>query len=265
MRNFFKTTTWLPLLLLTVNLNAFSQTTSSFTTVNVEGGLVEGTIEDGITIYRGIPFAAPPVGDLRWRPPQPVKKWDGVLKADKFAPACPQLNLPMLGYLNFGTSEDCLYLNIWKPADSSGVKLPVIVRIHGGGFSIGSTSQSVTTGEQLAKKGVILVSIAYRLGPLGFLSHPELTAESENHISGNYGLLDQIAALKWVQHNIETFGGDPGCVTIFRLSAGGFSVSMLAASPLAKGLFQRAICMSGGSALLSLPETIPAELSASTV
>jgi para-nitrobenzyl esterase len=228
-------------------LSGFISFTSYTQTVKVEGGLVEGTVENGVIVYKGIPFAAPPVGDLRWRPPQPVKSWNGVLKADRFCPACPQFNIPMLGFVNAGISEDCLYLNIWKPNDTSEGRLPVIVWIYGGGFFIGSTSQAVTSGEQLAKKGVIVVSIAYRLGALGFLAHPELTAESENNASGNYGLLDQIAGLKWVQHNIEAFGGDPGNVTIFGESAGGQSVSMLAASPLAKGLFHKAICMSGGS------------------
>jgi para-nitrobenzyl esterase len=228
-------------------LSGFLSFTSYTQTVKVEGGLVEGTVENGITVFKGIPFASPPVGGLRWRPPQPVNNWDGVIKADRFCPACPQFNIPMLGFVNAGISEDCLYLNIWKPDDTSEVKLPVMVWIYGGGFFIGSTSQALTGGEQLAKKGVIVVSIAYRIGALGFLSHPDLTAESENNASGNYGLLDQIAALKWVQNNIEAFGGDPGNVTIFGESAGGQSVSMLAASPLAKGLFHRAICMSGGS------------------
>jgi para-nitrobenzyl esterase len=247
MRKYLQTATFLAVLFYAFNSSLFSQTATSPTLVKVEGGLVEGTIEDGITIYRGIPFAAPPVGDLRWRPPQPLKKWEGVLKGNKFAPACPQANIPMLGYINYGMSEDCLYLNIWKPLNPSDKKLPVIVWIHGGGFLLGSSSQSVTTGEQFAKKGVILVSIAYRLGPLGFLSLPELTSESKDQTSGNYGLLDQIAALRWVQNNIQAFGGDPSCVTIFGQSAGGFSVSMLAASPKAKGLFHRAIAMSGAS------------------
>jgi para-nitrobenzyl esterase len=247
MTNHMRVFTFLTVLILSVNLYGISQNITAGNIVKVEGGFVEGILEDDVIAYKGIPFAAPPLGDLRWRPPQPVKSWDGILKADKYGPACPQANIAMLGYLDYGMSEDCLYLNIWKPASSSGEKLPVIVWIHGGGFAIGSTSQLVTTGEQLAKKGVIIVSIAYRLGALGFLSHPELTAESQYHVSGNYGLLDQIAALKWIQHNIEVFGGDPNCVTIFGLSAGGQSVSMLAASPLGTGLFQRAICMSGGS------------------
>ncbi len=221
--------------------------TSLAQTVRVEGGLIEGTIEDGIEIYKGIPFAAPPIGELRWRPPQPVKAWTGILMADKFAPACPQNGLKILGYTDYGMSEDCLYLNIWKPAGSTSDKLPVMVWIHGGGFAIGSTSQALTTGERLAKKGVIVVGVAYRLGALGFLAHKDLRAESEQHVSGNYGLMDQIAALKWIKNNISTFGGDTTNVTIFGESAGGQSVSMLAASPLTKGLFNRAICMSGGS------------------
>jgi len=221
--------------------------TSVAAPVKVDGGLVEGTVEDGIAVYKGIPFAAPPVGDLRWRPPQPVKSWDGFLKADKYAPACPQMQLNIPGFPKVETSEDCLYLNVWTPAKSSAENLPVMVWIYGGAFVMGSTSMPVYSGEQLAKMGVIIVSIAYRVGPLGFLTHPELTAESERKVSGNYGLLDQIAGLKWVQQNIKAFGGNPNCVTIFGESAGGISVSMLAASPLTKGLFQRAICQSGGS------------------
>lgn len=215
--------------------------------VKVEGGLVEGTVEDGLNVYKGIPFAAPPVGDLRWKAPQAVVPWEGVLKADHFAPACPQMQFVIPGMPAAETSEDCLYLNIWAPQTSPGEKLPVMVWIYGGGFAMGSTSMPSYSGEQLAKNGVIMVSIAYRVGPLGFLAHPELSAESENHVSGNYGLLDQIAGLKWVQRNIEVFGGDPDRVTIFGESAGGISISMLAASPMAKGLFQGAISESGGS------------------
>jgi para-nitrobenzyl esterase len=222
-----------------------AQTTKS-SLVNINQGAIEGVIENDIIIYKGVPFAEPPVGDLRWRPPQPPKKWEGVFKADKYAPACPQPIFPMISDLKYGTSEDCLYLNIWKPANSAEKKLPVLVWIHGGGFTIGTASQAVLNGEKLASKGIIVVNIAYRLGALGFIAHPELTAESENHVSGNYGILDQIAALQWVHKNISTFGGDPECVTIFGESAGGQSVNILVASPLAKGLFQRAISMSGG-------------------
>ncbi|HSL86030.1 MAG TPA: carboxylesterase family protein, partial [Bacteroidales bacterium] len=215
--------------------------------VRVEGGRVEGVEENGITVFKGIPFAAPPVGDLRWKPPQPVKRWKGVLKADRFAPACPQFQRIMPGMTPVETSEDCLYLNVWTPAQSSGERLPVMVWIYGGGFSMGSTSVPLYSGENLARMGVVVVSVAYRIGPLGFMAHPGLTAESEHNASGNYGLLDQIAGLRWVQKNITAFGGDPSTVTIFGESAGAISVSILAASPLAKGLFRGAISQSGGS------------------
>jgi len=210
--------------------------------VRVEEGLLQGTLEDGLTVYRGIPFAAPPVGDLRWRAPRPAEKWEGVRQAVKFAPG------PIQGWgPPAGKSEDCLYLNIWTPAKSSTDRVPVLVWIYGGGFNAGSTSEPVYSGEKLARKGVILVSIAYRVGQLGFLAHPELSAESPNHVSGNYGLLDMIAGLRWVQRNIAAFGGDPRKVTIFGESAGGIAVSMLCVSPLAKGLFHGAISQSGGS------------------
>jgi para-nitrobenzyl esterase len=210
--------------------------------VKVEDGLLQGTFEDGLTVYRGIPFAAPPVGNFRWRAPQPAEKWEGVRQAAKFAPA------PMQGWGSpSGKSEDCLYLNIWTPAKTVNDHIPVLVWIYGGGFNGGSTSEPVYSGEKLAKKGVVLVSIAYRVGQLGFMAHPELSAESPNHVSGNYGLLDMIAGLKWVQKNIAMFGGDPNKVTIFGESAGGIAVSMLCASPLAKGLFQGAVSESGGS------------------
>ncbi len=199
-----------------------------------------------MAVYRGIPFAAPPVGDLRWRPPQSVKPWDGVLKADRFAPACPPVQMTMPGTPALEMSEDCLAVNIWTAAESPADNRPVMVWIHGGAFVTGSTSFPGYTGEQLAKKGVIFVSVGYRVGILGFLAHPELSAESELRVSGNYGLLDQIAGLKWVQRNIKAFGGDPDNVTIFGESAGGKSVSILAASPLAGGLFHKAICQSGG-------------------
>ena len=194
--------------------------------VKVSEGLVQGIFENGLTVYKGIPFAAPPVGELRWRAPQPPLKWDGVKQTVKFAPAPMQGGNPPSG-----KSEDCLYLNIWSPAKSDGEKLPVLVWIYGGGFSFGSTSEAGYNGEKLAKKGVILVSIAYRVGQLGFLAHPELSAENPDGVSGNYGILDQIAALRWIQKNIAAFGGDPGKVTIFGESAGGISVSMLCASP----------------------------------
>lgn len=212
--------------------------------VKVEQGQLEGRSEDGLAVYRGIPFAAPPVGNLRWRAPQPAAKWSGVRQADKFGPQCVQGGF---GPAPKDMSEDCLYLNVWSPAKKPTDKVPVLVWIYGGGFAAGGTSIPGYSGEVLAKKGVVLVSIAYRVGSLGFLAHPELSAESAQHVSGNYGLLDMIAALKWVRKNIAAFGGDPNKVTIFGESAGGIAVSMLCASPLAKGLFDGAISESGGS------------------
>jgi para-nitrobenzyl esterase len=222
--------------------------------VKVEEGLLRGTSEDGLTVYKGIPFAAPPVGDLRWKAPQPAAKWQGVKPADKFAPGPIQGGNPPSG-----KSEDCLYLNVWTPAKSSNERIPVLVWIYGGGFGAGATSEANYSGENLAKKGVVLVSIAYRVGTLGFMAHPELSAESPNHVSGNYGLLDMIAGLKWIQKNIAVFGGDPKKVTIFGESAGGIAVSELCASPLAKGLFQGAISQSGGSFGPPRPTTFPGE------
>jgi para-nitrobenzyl esterase len=211
------------------------------TIIDTESGQVEGIQEDGYMSFKGIPFAAPPVGELRWKDPQPVERWEGILKADTFACGCSQAqNLRPQG-------EDCLYLNIWTPADFASKKLPVMVWIHGGGFSAGAPLESTYYGEKLTRKGVIYVSVAYRLGQLGFLAHPELSAESPNKVSGNYGILDQIAALKWIQRNIEAFGGDPDKVTIFGESAGAISVSILCASPLAKDLFTGAISESGGN------------------
>jgi len=208
--------------------------------VKVEGGMAQGTVADGLTVFKGIPFAAPPVGNLRWKAPQPVAQWDTVLQAKQFAPD------PVQGWGDKAKqSEDCLYLNIWTPAKFTNDKIPVLVWIYGGGFNGGATSYY--NGEHLARKGVVLVSIAYRVGILGFMAHPELSAESPNHVSGNYGLLDMIAGLEWIQKNIAQFGGDPDKVTIFGESAGGIAVSMLCASPLAKGLFHGAISQSGGS------------------
>lgn len=223
-------------------------------TIKVEEGLLQGANENGLTVYKGIPFAAPPVGELRWRAPQPPAKWEGIKQAVKFAPAPMQGGNPPSG-----KSEDCLYLNVWTPAKSANEKIPVLVWIYGGGFSFGSTSEPGYSGEKLAQKGVVLVSIAYRVGQLGFLTHPELSAESPYHSSGNYGLLDQIAALKWIQKNIAAFGGDPDKVTIFGESAGAISVSMLCASPLAKGLFHGAVSQSGGSFGPTRPVTFPGE------
>jgi len=208
--------------------------------IDTENGQVEGVQENGFMSFKGIPFAAPPVGELRWKDPQPVEPWEDVLKADTFACGCSQAqNLRPQG-------EDCLYLNIWTPATYASEKLPVMVWIHGGGFTAGAPLESTYFGEKLTQKGVIYVSVAYRLGQLGFLAHPELSAESLNKVSGNYGLLDLIAGLKWVQRNISAFGGDNDKVTIFGESAGAAAVSILCASPLAKGLFIGAISQSGG-------------------
>ena len=213
--------------------------------VRTDNGPVQGTVAGDLKIYKGIPYAALPIGDLRWRAPQPAPKWKNVLAADKFGPAALQNN-PAIANLS-PPSEDCLYLNVWTPAKSEKEKLAVMVWIHGGGFVAGTPAEQLYNCEHLAKKGVVMVSIGYRLGAPGFLAHPALSAENEKQVSGNYGLLDMIEGLKWVQRNISAFGGDPGKVTIFGESAGGIAVSMLCASPLAKGLFHGAISQSGGS------------------
>jgi para-nitrobenzyl esterase len=221
-----------------------SEASPMTTTVEVTGGTTEGVERDGIFSYKGIPFAAPPVGDLRWKSPAPVQPWTDVKKADAFECACMQAPDSMGN--TAPVSEDCLYLNVWTPAKKVDEKIPVIYWVHGGGYSGGSTSTPMYDGTGFAKKGVVLVSVAYRLGPFGFLAHQELSSESGNG-SGSYGMQDMIAGLKWVKENITRFGGDPSNVTIFGHSAGGAAISLLAASPLTKGLFHRAICMSGGS------------------
>jgi para-nitrobenzyl esterase len=213
--------------------------------VKVEDGLLKGRVEDGLIVFRGIPFAAPPVGDLRWRPPQPAMKWSGVRSAGEFGRACMQSNAAIENLP--APNEDCLYLNVWTPATRATEKLPVLVWIHGGGFVAGTPAEKLYHAEWLAKKGVVVVSVSYRLGVFGFLAHPELTAESKKHVSGNYGLLDMIAGLRWVQRNVSVFGGDPTRVTIHGESAGSAAVSMLCGSPIAKGLFRGAIAESGAS------------------
>ncbi len=204
---------------------------------------------NAVRVYKGIPFAAPPVGDLRWKPPQPVATWTDVRRCMQFGPICPQKPYPAGSiYVQPAQpqSEDCLFLNVWTAAKAADEKRPVMVWIHGGALTRGSGSLEVYDGTRLAERGAVLVTINYRLGPLGFLSHPLLSAESSHGSSGNYGILDQIAALQWVQRNIAAFGGDPKNVTIFGESAGSRSVCSLVATPLAQGLFQRAIGQSGG-------------------
>jgi para-nitrobenzyl esterase len=216
--------------------------------VHTEAGVVAGTQSaDGkVVIFKGVPFAAPPVGELRWKAPQPVARWKGVRKATEFGARCMQARIyEDMVFRDAGPSEDCLYLNVWTPGISAKTKRPVMVWIYGGGFQAGATSEPRQDGEHLAHKGVVVVSMNYRLGIFGFFSHPGLTAESAHHASGNYGLMDQAAALKWVRENITAFGGDPNNVTIFGESAGSFSVSALMASPLAKGLIHAAIGESG--------------------
>lgn len=236
--------------------------------VTVEEGQLAGVPASPgspIRVFRGVPYAAPPVGPLRWKPPQPGPFWLGVRQADTFGPSAMQANTGAFGPWTkefiFGnaTSEDCLYLNVWTGASTSRERRPVLVFIHGGGFTGGSGEVLVYDGESLAKKGLVVVTINYRLGVFGFLTHPELAKESEQGTSGNYALLDQLAALKWVQRNIAAFGGDPKRVTIAGQSAGASSVHYLLASPQAKGLFHRAIAQSGSRFGRSVPPRTPAE------
>lgn len=224
--------------------------------LKIESGRIEGVNSNvpGITIYKGIPYAAPPVGDLRWKKPQLVEPWQGVRKCDKFAAASLQGDhgkgsFYWQEFYQAGDperSEDCLYLNIWTPAAGKDAKLPVVFWIHGGGYMAGYGHELEFDGEAYAKKGVILVTINYRLGMCGFLAHPLLTAENKGKGSGNYGLFDQLAALKWVERNIAVFGGNPDNITVMGQSAGAGSVQVLVSSPLSQGLIQRAIIQSGG-------------------
>ena len=222
--------------------------------VKVQSGTLEGTTSEdaSVRIFKGVPFAAPPVGDLRWKAPQPVPHWKGVRKADDWGPRCIQgLVFADIIQREKSQGEDCLYLNIWAPAKSaknSKKKLPVFVWYHGGGFAAGSGSEPRYDGAYLAKQGIVVVDVNYRLGIFGFFSHPELTRESPHKASGNYGMLDQVEALKWVKANIAGFGGDPNSVTIGGESAGSFSVSALMASPLSRGLIHKAIGESGAFA-----------------
>jgi len=223
--------------------------------ISIEGGQITGTPTIqwtyGVRLFRGIPYAAPPVGNLRWRPPQPIIPWQGAKAADHFSPVCmqPATDTEGNGWREglVPMSEDCLYLNVWTPAQSATAKLPVMVFIHGGGNTRGAASENQYDGAYLAKKGVVFVSLNYRMNVFGFLAHPELTSESDHHSSGNYALLDQIAALRWIQRNIASFGGDPNMVMIFGHSAGASNVNSLMATPLAKGLFHRVLAESGNN------------------
>ena len=216
--------------------------------VQTANGTVEGrgAQPSGVRIFRGIPFAQPPTGDLRWREPQPAKNWKGVRQAKEFGPRCMQARIfDDMIFRSAGVSEDCLYLNVWTPAKSNRERLPVLVYFYGGGFVSGDGSEPRYDGESMAAKGIVVVTLSYRLGVFGFLAHPELTKESAHKASGNYGLLDQNAALRWVQQNIANFGGEPKRVTIAGESAGSMSVSAHVASPLSKNLINGAIGESG--------------------
>src|SRR6516165_1912253 len=220
--------------------------------IKVDAGQVSGTLAaNGVRTYFGIPFAAPPLRENRWRAPQPVSPWQGILTANRLPAECVQgLRSPTMNHY-FGdelSGEDCLYLNVWAPlASKSSDRRPVLVWIYGGGFNIGSASSPIYAGSELAKRGVIYVAPNYRVGIMGFLAHPEMTKESGRNASGNWGFLDQVAALKWVQKNIAAFDGDPTNVTLIGQSAGSMSINNLQASPLASGLFKRAIGMSGST------------------
>ncbi len=228
-------------------LTATAQGAQSTARVRIETGVVAGEPGGEVIAFKGIPFAAPPVGALRWRPPQPAASWIGVRSATHYGHDCMQKPFPSdAAPLGTTPSEDCLVLNVWRPAKSTSHKLPVMVWIYGGGFVNGGSSPAVYAGDAFARRGVVFVSFNYRLGRFGFFAHPALTREGAGQALGNYGLMDQIAALHWVQRNIAAFGGDPRNVTIFGESAGGMSVHYLVTSPAARGLFDKAIIQSGG-------------------
>jgi para-nitrobenzyl esterase len=214
--------------------------------VNTKNGVLRGVLQDGIEVFKGVPFATPPVGDLRWQAPKPAKSWDGVRLVNEFSPICMQIGMYPKDSPLEEMSEDCLYLNIWKPEKAISGKVPVMVWFYGGGLVNGSASTPLYSGKNLAKQEVIVITANYRLGALGFLAHPELSIEADYNSSGNYGLLDMIATLQWIQENIHSFGGDPNNVTIFGQSSGAISISVLITSPLARGLFHKAIGQSGG-------------------
>lgn len=235
-------------------------------TAKLDTGVVQGSMDHGVASFKGIPYAAPPVGELRWRPPQPAAHWSEVRQATRYGSDCMQLPFPSdAAPLGTPPSEDCLYLNVWTPAHSTNQKLPVIVWIYGGGFVNGGSSPAVYAGTHFAQGGVVFVSFNYRVGRFGFFAFPALTQEGAGHPLGNYAYMDQIAALHWVQRNIGAFGGNPRDVTVFGESAGGGSVMMLLTSPVTGGLFEKAVVESGGGrdALLGvryLNKTSPAGL-----
>src|SRR6185312_12531335 len=234
-------------------VTALSVQAANLPVVRLPAGIAQGAIESGIRVFRGLPYAAPPVGSMRWKPPVPAPAWDGIRDATKFGAACFQPK-PRAASIYADPpaemSEDCLSLNIWTP--SAARNTPVMVWIHGGSLTGGSGSETMYDGAALAKRGIVVITINYRLGALGYLAHPELSAESPGHISGNYGLLDQIEALQWVKRNITAFGGNPSNVTIAGESAGALSVMYLMASPPARGLFAKAIAES--AYMISTPE-----------
>lgn len=215
--------------------------------VRVDGGTVRGVVEQGVLAFKGIPYAAPPVGALRWAPPQPVKPWKGVRPALHFGPDCAQLPTPGdAAPLRTEPKENCLYINVWRPRAAFTHRLPVMIWIYGGGFVNGGTSPAVYDGTEFARDGVLLVSFNYRLGNFGFFAFPALSRQAAGGLRGNYTFMDQIAALQWVRRNVASFGGDPHNVTVFGESAGGMSVNALLMTPLARGLFEKAIIESGG-------------------
>src|SRR6266498_86363 len=221
--------------------------------VKIDSGELQGVLADGVASFKGIPFAAPPVGELRWRPPQPVANWTSVRQASEFGADCMQGRFGPPPAAAAGApaprmpSEDCLYLNVWRPADQGARNLPVMVWIYGGGFTGGSSASPNTSGIGFAKLGLVLVAMNYRVGRFGFFAFPDLSSEHPDETKGNYAYMDQIAALQWVKRNITAFGGNPDNVTIFGFSAGGVSVHSMLASPMARGLYQKAIVESGGS------------------
>ncbi len=241
------------LLFCALNLNLLAQSANDLE-VKTENGVVEGISNSGLREFKGVPYAAPPVGDFRWKEPQPKKNWNGVLETKQFAPRAMQL--PVFGDMSFrskGMNEDCLYLNIWTPTTKTSIeKLPVLVYFYGGGFVAGDGSEPRYDGESLARRGIVVVTVNYRLGVFGFLAHPELTKESPHKASGNYALLDQAAAIQWVKRNISAFGGNPNKIAIGGESAGSVSVSLQMISPLSKNLIAGAIGESGSALRMGL-------------